>query len=375
MGEEQQKKQYVDEVVNYIKDSCWTEKYILDPPKNIIAFKNCLYDIDKEEIIDFSEKYFITIKIPIEITSEYTDSEKIDQFFEDIVGKERKEILYELMAYCLLRDYPFQKFFILYGSGENGKTAFLNLVRKFFGTENVASETPQHLVSRNFSKANLWNKLVNISSDIPYIAIENTNVLKELVGGDWTNCERKFKTAFPFKNYAKLIFSANELPQINDKTYAFYRRVYILLFEKKIEKPDPFIIEKITTDKELSGLGWILIKKLIELKKRDFVFSHNPTVKKMEEMYEDLSNPLNKFLRTTTEIDEHEKIVKYEFRDRFSNWLRENGFRIWKDRDISIKMRELFQESRVAIHKVYDKELKQFVTKHYRAWEGLKWKK
>ena len=52
-------------------------------------------------------------------------------------------------------------------------------------------------------------------------------------------CERKYKNSFGFKNFAKLIFSGNELPQVNDKSYAFYRRVYILQFNKQISVPDP----------------------------------------------------------------------------------------------------------------------------------------
>ena len=96
LGDEEQQKHFVDEVVSYIKDLCWNEKDVNNPPKNIIAFKNCLYDIDKEEIIDFNERYFITIKIPVNIDSQYNECPKIDQFLEDFIG-EKKQLLYELV--------------------------------------------------------------------------------------------------------------------------------------------------------------------------------------------------------------------------------------------------------------------------------------
>jgi len=375
MGEEQQKKNYMEEVVAYIKDICWSEENITNPPENIIAFANALFDIDTEEILDFNPKYFITVKVPVIIDSQYQDCYKIDQFFEDVVGKEKKPILYDLMAYSLLRCYPYQKFFILYGKGCNGKSVFLNLIRKFLGVENVSNETPQALVGNKFSRGNLWNKLVNVSSDIPYISIENTNVLKELTGEDYTNCERKFRDSFPFKNYAKLIFSANELPQVNDKTYAFYRRVYIIPFENIIENPDPFILEKITNPEELSGLAWQLIKILKESKERNYVFRIDPDVDEMEVMYEDLSNPLNKFLRETTIIGSGFNIQQWEFKDKFLNWLRENGFRIWGVREINASMRDKFNEGKVEV-KVQSSGNPHFSpeTKWYRSWEGLKWK-
>jgi putative DNA primase/helicase len=368
MGEEQQKINYMIEVVSYIKDVCWSERDITNPPENIIAFQNCLFDINTEEIIDFDFKYFITIKIPITIDSMYQECDKIDQFFEDVVGRENKIILYELMAYSMLRCYPYQKFFILYGKGCNGKSVFLNLIRKFLGMRNVSNETPQLLVNNKFSKGNLWNKLSNVSSDIPYISIENTNTLKELTGEDYTNCERKFREPFPFKNHAKLIFSANELPQINDKTYAFYRRVYIIRFENAIKNPDPFILEKISNSEELSGLGWQLIKILKKMKGRDYKFSLDPSIKKMEEMYEDLSNPLNKFLREMTTVNDTSNITKWEFKDKFTNWLRENGFRIWGEREINVIMRERYREGKVEVKNdnPFNSE-----TKWHRCWEGI----
>jgi len=371
MGEEQQKKNYMDEVVNHIRDICWSEENITNPPENIIAFENALFDINTEEIIDFDAKYFITVKIPVVIDSQYQECDKIDQFFEDIVGREHKVILYDLMAYTMLRCYPYQKFFILYGKGCNGKSAFLNLIRKFLGIENVSNETPQSLVNNKFSRGNLWNKLANVSSDIPYISIENTNVLKELTGEDYTNCERKFKNAFPFKSYAKLIFSANELPQVNDKTYAFYRRVYIIGFQNIIQNPDPFILEKITNPEELSGLAWQLIKILKKRKENNYIFSQNPDVKEMEVMYEDLSNPLNKFLREQTIIHAGSKLQQWEFKDKFLKWLRENGFRMWGVREINAGMREKFLEGKIEIKVQDGSYLDQ--SKWYRCWEGIKW--
>jgi len=375
MGEEQQKKNYADEVVNYIKDVCWTEENVSNPPENIIAFENCLFDIDTETILDFSSDYFITNKIPVVIDSQYNECPKIDQFFEDCVGRDKKNVLFELMAYCMLRSYPYQKFFILYGKGCNGKSVFLNLIRKFLGSANVSNETPQNLVTNKFSRGNLWNKLANIGSDIPYVSLSNTNIIKELTGEDYGSCERKFKEAFPFKNYAKLIWSANELPQVNDKTYAFYRRVYIVGFGNMIKDPDPNILNKITNGEELSGLGWTLIKKIRELKGKNFVFTWNPDAKEMEQMYEDLSNPLNRFLREHCKESNGGKLLKYEFRDRFIAWLRENGFRIWSEKEVGAVMKERYHEGRKVVEEnvVNDQGQLENQIRHYRCWEGLDW--
>ena len=74
-----------------------------------------------------------------------------------------------------------------------------------------------------------------------------------LVSGDSITAERKFEQPFTFRNYAKLIFSANEIPASDDKTDAFYRIQIIFHFDKKFQygSEDTKLIEKITTPEEL----------------------------------------------------------------------------------------------------------------------------
>lgn len=372
MGDTEQKKYYIDEIISYIKDVSWDNQKTIKQPTNIIAFKDCLFNLDTEEIEDLNPDHFITNKIDSTIDVYHKECHNIDKFFDDILG-EQKEILYELVAYSLFRDYPYQKLFILYGSGSNGKTVFLNLLRKFLGNDNVSCETPQELVENRFSKGYLWNKLANISSDIPYISIENTNTIKELTGGDYTNCERKFKEPFPFKNYAKLIFSSNELPSVNDKSYAFYRRVYIIKFNKifKDKEQDPFLLKKLITYEELSGLAWKSVNKLKELKNRNFVFNYNPSTEEMEKEYEDLSNPFNRFLREECIEEPDAYITKFELTNRFMLWLRENGFRVWNEKEINGKIRERYVEIR---REYVIGEFPNQESKIYRCWSGIRLK-
>ena len=49
-----------------------------------------------------------------------------------------------------------------------------------------------------------------------------------MVAGDSVTGEHKFGQPFTFGNYAKMIFSANLIPEREDKTDAFYRRWVII---------------------------------------------------------------------------------------------------------------------------------------------------
>lgn len=374
LGDELQKANYCDEIVKYIQDLTWKDIDPTEDTKNLIAFNNCLFDLNTCEILNFDKKYFITNKIKIDLDENFKECPLIDKFFEELVGNENKITLYELIAYCLVRDYPYQKFWILHGIGKNGKSAYLNLIRKVIGDENISVETPQNLSSRPFSIGYLWNKLANISSDIPYTQLENLNTLKELTGNDVVGCERKYKSAFGFRNFAKLIFSGNELPQVNDKSYAFYRRVYILQFNNQIQNPDPNIIDKITTPEQLQGLAWKIIQILKEMKNRNYIFTIDPNEDEMKQLYENLSNPLNRFINECCEQNRDYSVLKFEFADAFNKWASQKGLRIWNERDVNREMAHRYSETRKPTES-YDKESQTMQIKHYRAWEGLDFKK
>ena len=64
---------------------------------------------------------------------------------------------------------------------------------------------------------------MNTFADLKSIKLSETGNFKMLVSGDSITAERKFEQPFTFRNYAKLIFSANEIPASDDKTDAFYR--------------------------------------------------------------------------------------------------------------------------------------------------------
>lgn len=369
--EEQQKRHYVGEIIDYIKGVCWTEKDMTTPPKNFIPFKNVMYDIDKDEFVDFSPEYFITNKIPHNIDSKYTECDMVDFFLEELVG-DRKKLLYELMAYCLYRDYPYQKFFILYGDGNNGKSAFLKLMMRFIGHQNYASRKIQEFVTDKYASSDLFGKMMNVSADLPHTELSDSSTVRELTGEDPMTAQEKYKNSFKFFNYAKLIFSANEFPQVRDRTKAFDRRIYIIKFENHMKNPIPNIVDKLSTETEMSGLAWKLVKELKELKTRGFRFSYDPPVKEMAELYDELSNSLIKFLKEQTESDQNSKLPSFELKERFFNWCEEKGLRKWRVSEIHRTMEDKYVKGRMDFD-FYDKDRGTLETSRIQAWEGLKW--
>jgi putative DNA primase/helicase len=203
---------------------------------------------------------------------------------------------------------------MLYGSGSNGKSTILNLIKTFLGARNYSSMALEKVTER-FNPAELENKLANIGDDIDNVTIKDTGTLKKLFAGNSIQVERKGERPFTIEPYATHIYSANNIPRSFDKSDGFYRRWLFIPFNAKFsimdEDYDPLIEDKITTDTALSYLLNIGIRGANRLMKRG-KFTEPESVREALENYkaenstvlswiEDKSLDMDYFLENSTD--------------------------------------------------------------------------
>jgi P4 family phage/plasmid primase-like protien len=249
--------------------------------KNWVQFVDRIYDLSDGSFMDATPKYFVTNPIPWEVSGN-PETPTIDKIFEEWVGEEYKQLLHEIVAYCLLPDYPINRLFCFIGSGMNGKSCFLNLLKKFVGDDNICSTELDTLLSSRFEVTRLHKKLVCFMGETNFDEISKTSMLKKLTGGDIIGFEYKNKTPFEDYNYAKILIATNNLPSTTDKTLGFYRRWCIIDFPNKFsEKKD--ILKDIPEEeyKNLATNCIITLNKL--LKEREF--TNEGTIEERAEKY------------------------------------------------------------------------------------------
>ncbi len=367
MGDEQQKKAYVDEIISYIKDLQNDENFEPNSNPYLIPLKNKIYDIKTGKFLEYSPDHFITNKIDIEIDENIKECPKIDKFFEESVGKDLKSALYDLPAYCLFRDLPYQKVFFIFGPAGTGKSRYMEFLETFLGKENHCAVEPQVIQKDKHSTSQMWLKLANIVSDISYDALNNINLIKKLSGGDTITIRKMYKEGFDEKLFAKQIFSTNKLPAVAEKTKAWYRRVYPIAFSNIIEqnKRNPFILKELTTKEELQGFTWIILQRLRKLYQNNFVFEVDINEDEVAKVYEELSNPILMFINDNCIVEREGYVFKYEFEERLNNWLKVNHFPFYTKSQINQYMGDFYNESQREV---------PFMDKKYRVWVGLRWK-
>jgi len=371
LGKQDYKRYCVAEIIADLQGLTYADKQIQEPGAHLIPFKNKIYNLENEELLDYSPDYFFINKLAVSIHTENGECPTINRIFEELVEPEDVITLYEILAYTLYRHYPYPKLFILYGSGANGKTTYINILGRFLGTENISLVGANDLQFNRFSSSQLFGKLLNVSGEMDYTILKNTSRLKQCCGEDLIYCERKFREPFPFVNYAKMVFLTNQVPLTADKTRAFYRRVFLLEFPNSFilgENADPMLVEKIP-EEEFEGLAWKCLNQLKQLCNRDFVFTNHSTTEDVTRQYEDLSNPLNKFLDENTEKDVNTHIAVGEFNDKYLTYLTNNGLRVWTPKEIGRAMKEKDFEQK-SLSSTNEDNTPTTV----RNWLGLKWK-
>lgn len=348
LGEKDYKVYCVREILDDLKGLSLVEDEPVEPAAALIPFNNKIYDIKNKKEIDFSPEHFFINKLAVNYNPKAKDFSTIKKVFREIVGAENSITLLEIIAYCMWRGYPYPKTFFLFGSGANGKTAFIKILRRIIGNRNISSETSNAFQFDRFSLGRLYGKLANVTSEMQYSILKNTDKIKMATGEDLINCERKFKEPFVFQNYAKLIFLTNQIPLTKDKTFAFYRRVFLLEFPNKFilgESADPDIVDRIDQS-EFEALAIQAIIKLKKLRKKYFVFTKHIKTEEITEQYENLSNPLYKFVNDFIIREPNSDIPKTEFQGRFEAYQKDKGFRIWDSKEINREMRAMGYKDR-----------------------------
>jgi putative DNA primase/helicase len=321
------KARYFNNVYQIVKMRSYIDLEKFKTKKHLLAVNNGFrgtLNLERGELEENSPYHYLMSKIPVKYDPKLK-CPLIDKFLKEVYP-ENPDILYEIAGYCLWKDYPLHKWFILVGEGKNGKSTYLNLVKALLGKENVSEVELQDFDKNRFASAQLLGKLANICADISERGMKNTGRLKMLTGGDRVFAEFKGKDGFSLDNHAKMLYSCNQLPATADDTIAFHRRAVILEFKQVFtegKNADPDLLKKLTAPEELSGFLNKCVKALKNVLDNHEFTGLKPAEERMD-YYTRLSDPAKYFLQKfVVEADDMEDyILKSELYDEYANWCR-----------------------------------------------------
>lgn len=363
------------EIVHHVKYSTVVDREQFDSNPNLLHFSNGYYNLATNHFEKgHTPDYLSIITIPHNFDPK-VKCHKVNKCLTELLPPERIKTIIKMWGYCLLRTCEYQKAFMLYGKGKNGKGVIIRLTRGLLGEENCSSVSLQDIGNSRFAIQRLDGKMANTYGDLPQETIRDTSKFKSLVdGGEALDAEKKFHDPYTFKNKAKLVFSANKIPDTDDKSFGYYRRWVLVYFERVFDAVNDVkgLGDTLIADEnEMTGLINLALIGLRMLR-QDKGFEDIP-YEEVKKNYEEggANGDLEFFINDCYIIDPLNK--KYEtrtidFNNQFDIWCEQKGIKI-KDRpsDADIK-------SFLTLHGV---DHRQLMRNHERSYYyvGLKLKK
>lgn len=284
-------------------------------PVEWINFRNGFFDPVTKKMIPHDPKYRAVNQIPhVYDPDRGLRGTMVQEWLMFICDtSEDIEMLCQFSGLCLTRDTRQQKFLILNGEGGTGKSTVIRMIEKMIGTENISNISLNQLTQR-FQAFGLMGKLLNSCADLEIDALSDTSILKKALGEDVFSAEAKGKDQISVRNYAKLLFSTNQLPIVkSEQTNGFYRRLLILTMNRVPEKKETDFFDRLSA--EIDDFIHISVTALERLYQVGQITESKGSVEAVKRLRCD-SDTVEAFLNEKISKDPDSKIKKFDlYRD------------------------------------------------------------
>jgi putative DNA primase/helicase len=217
---------------------------------------------------------------------------------------------------------------VLYGTGENGKSVFLETMRYVVGQ--YGQSTPVSSLMASDSKSEYRNDIARLVGVRFVTAIESTEgkrideaLIKQLTGGDQMCARFLRREFFNFTPVAKFFIATNHKPEVRGIDHGIWRRLRLIPFVVRIApaERDPNLITKLRA--EAAGiLAWAIRGCLAW--ERDGLQPPEAVVAASAE-WRQSANIVARFVEQCCVTAPHAQVVAADLYAAFQRWLKREG--------------------------------------------------
>lgn len=250
---------FVEELLAQLKKHTFTN---VTSATNKLNLLNGTYDTAAGKLNTHSEEDYLFYVLPYELNTK-AKSPMFDKYLQTVLPKKaHQDVVFKYIASCF-SDLKLEKMLCLYGSGANGKSVLLDIIKGVLGRDNCSFVQIDSLATEGTrgqnSRTLLHNKLINISYEAKFNRID-FSIFKMLASREPVEARYMYGNPFFMENYARVIYSVNALPTHLESTQGFFRRLLIVPFEATIAvaDQDKRLAEKIVAEEAPGVLNFIL---------------------------------------------------------------------------------------------------------------------
>ncbi len=232
----------------------------LDRNKAVIGVKNGIIDLKTGELLPHDREAYLTKQCPVIYNPDAPEPKLWLQFLSDIFGGDPYMLDYiqKCVGYSLAGSTSEQCAFFLFGTGRNGKSTFLEIVRGILG-DYATNIQPQTIMVNPKSGNAPSSDIARLKGARLVTSVEpnegmrlDEGLLKQLTGDDVVTARKMFSEEFEFKPEFKLWMATNHKPLIRGTDTGIWRRIHLIPFEVQIppDKVDKKLKYKLVKESE-----------------------------------------------------------------------------------------------------------------------------
>lgn len=256
--------------------------------KVMINLKNGTFVCEngKFEIRSFSPEDGLTYQLPFDYDPE-AKAVRFIKFLDEVIPEDQaKTVAAEYVGYIFAKHLRWEKCLVLFGSGGNGKSVFMDIITALLGEQNVCHFPLNRLCEANgYYRAELGHYILNACSEMG-IKNSESEMVKQLFSNDPVGARSPYGKLITVSRYCRFLFSTNLMSNKDmEQSGGYFRRFIFLKFNPPIPKARMNTnLAKEIIEEELSGVfNWSLggLKSILKEGKNGFTYSpHMENTKK-----------------------------------------------------------------------------------------------
>lgn len=295
----------------------------LDVDPFLLNVLNGTIDLKTGQLRPHRPEDFITKIAPVH----YDPEARCDlflQFLNQIFKADDELIAFvqRAIGYALTGSVREQVFFLLYGTGANGKSTFMELLVAGLGDYAIAAPPGLLLKKKHEGHptdlADLFGARFVTTSEVKTDARWDEERIKSLTGGDTIKARRMREDFWSFSPTHKIFISTNHKPATNDSSIGFWRRVRMIPFTTTIpeDQRDPKLLDKLKA--ELPGILAWAVRGCLEWQRLELGTA--AAVEKATADYRAESDQVAEFLQDSCELGPSYKVQAKALYTVYYDW-------------------------------------------------------
>jgi putative DNA primase/helicase len=285
-------------------------------------------------------------KVTSAFYSEQATCPKWLTFLDRIMGGKLDliEFLQRAVGYSLTGDTSEQVLFVLWGSGANGKSVLLEVLRSILG--DYARHTPAESLVAGPKSSGIPNDLARLRGARFVTAVETEDgrrlaegLVKQMTGGDTITARFLHQEFFEFRPAFKVWLATNHKPVIRGTDYAIWRRIRLVPFTVTIppEERDKGLAKRLLEEEATGILAWAA-EGCRQWQKLGL--AEPPAVLAATEAYREEMDPLNDFMEERCVKGDGREAAAGELYSAYATWAEANGRGQMSSKSFALRLEE-----------------------------------